>query len=552
MLESATVWSQKLACDLIKDQFGDIVEKVLNCLVYKGKHTFHELGRSTGFPPAQLKNCILVLMQHNCVEAYKEDQAPPDPNKVAPPAPIVYVAVIDRIIQRLRHPRFMVHVRETMGEREEIILQALLEHGRLRIDQLLEYTAAREERDMDDARVDVDEALTELVQAHYVERAPLMGSAAMQAHASSASKRGTRTARPGSAAAAAAEAEAAKELAQQARAVQERFRLPANLKAVAVVLGKRRRGEDSGEPLQGLDMERDVLWRVNPDEFNRRFRHMLCVQLVNKKVEPAAGAVLNAILRVSREHELHAAEERSVPVSDSEIRTAMASLAEEGEPAIAAENVSPVLRLLMSDTSELVSRIGEGPDGAVNACANLKRIMDLVRLKEVEGAVRDRFGASACRIFRLLTIKRQLEQKQIAEMAMLPVKDTREILYRLLKAHFVTLQEVAQTADHNPQRTFYVWRVDIPKAVATLGVEVVRATCHVRARLAHELDSEKEVLDLLEQATAAASAPTASSGQRVSLTAAQRQKLEYIRRVAAILEMRIVHLSELIFLFHAS
>ena len=39
-------------------------------------------------------------------------------------------------------------------------------------------------------------------------------------------------------------------------------------------------------------------------------------------------------------------------------------------------------------------------------------------------------------------VKSQLEQKQIAEMAMLPVKDTREILYRLLKAHFVTLQEV--------------------------------------------------------------------------------------------------------------
>eukprot|EP00959_Pyramimonas_sp_CCMP1952_P089584 1874204-Pyramimonas_sp.AAC.1 len=77
-----------------------------------------------------------------------------------------------------------------------------------------------------------------------------------------------------------------------------------------------------------------------------------------------------------------------------------------------------------------------------------------------------------------------------------------------------------------------------------LGGGQVRATCNVRARLAHELDSEKEVLDLLEQgrpshsevavsceqptkmdvsdrATAAASAPTASSGQRVSLTAAQ-------------------------------
>eukprot|EP00959_Pyramimonas_sp_CCMP1952_P036732 768622-Pyramimonas_sp.AAC.1 len=54
-------------------------------------------------------------------------------------------------------------------------------------------------------------------------------------------------------------------------------------RAVAVALGKRRRGEDPGDMPPLLDMERDVLWRVNHDEFNRRFRHMLCVELVNKK-----------------------------------------------------------------------------------------------------------------------------------------------------------------------------------------------------------------------------------------------------------------------------
>jgi DNA-directed RNA polymerase III subunit RPC3 len=52
---------------------------------------------------------------------------------------------------------------------------------------------------------------------------------------------------------------------------------------------------------------------------------------------------------------------------------------------------------------------------------------------------------------------------QIAEMAMLPVKDTRTILYKLLKGNYVTLQEVSKTGDHNPQRTFYVWRVDMSK-----------------------------------------------------------------------------------------
>jgi DNA-directed RNA polymerase III subunit RPC3 len=81
---------------------------------------------------------------------------------------------------------------------------------------------------------------------------------------------------------------------------------------------------------------------------------------------------------------------------------------------------------------------------------------------QVDAVVRERFGGPACRIFRLLLLKRQLEQKQIAEMAMIPVKDTRELLYKLVKVEFVQLQEVARTADHSPSRTFYLWRVRAP------------------------------------------------------------------------------------------
>ena len=81
---------------------------------------------------------------------------------------------------------------------------------------------------------------------------------------------------------------------------------------------------------------------------------------------------------------------------------------------------------------------------------------------QVDAVVRERFGEPACRIFRLVLLKRQLEQKQIADEAMLPVKDTRELLYKLFKVEFVQLQEVARTADHSPSRTFYLWRVCHP------------------------------------------------------------------------------------------
>lgn len=44
------------------------------------------------------------------------------------------------------------------------------------------------------------------------------------------------------------------------------------------------------------------------------------------------------------------------------------------------------------------------------------------------------------RIWRLLVARRQLEQKQVADCAMVTLNNAREMLYRLLRAGFVSLQ----------------------------------------------------------------------------------------------------------------
>ena len=44
------------------------------------------------------------------------------------------------------------------------------------------------------------------------------------------------------------------------------------------------------------------------------------------------------------------------------------------------------------------------------------------------------------RIFQMLQEKKQLEQKQIAEFAMVPVREAREVLYKMLKSGFLALQ----------------------------------------------------------------------------------------------------------------
>ena len=52
-------------------------------------------------------------------------------------------------------------------------------------------------------------------------------------------------------------------------------------------------------------------------------------------------------------------------------------------------------------------------------------------------------AGAGLRIFRLLKAKRQLEQKQVAEQAVLPPKEANVTLYTLLRGGFVCIQVLA-------------------------------------------------------------------------------------------------------------
>lgn len=62
---------------------------------------------------------------------------------------------------------------------------------------------------------------------------------------------------------------------------------------------------------------------------------------------------------------------------------------------------------------------------------------------QLELIVRERFDDRHLRLFRLLCLKKRLEQKQISDMALIPSKKAKEVLYSLLAEHFVTLQVIA-------------------------------------------------------------------------------------------------------------
>lgn len=48
-----------------------VIQKVCECLLRKGPLTLHNIVRYTELTQMQVKNSLLVLIQHNCVQAFR-------------------------------------------------------------------------------------------------------------------------------------------------------------------------------------------------------------------------------------------------------------------------------------------------------------------------------------------------------------------------------------------------------------------------------------------------------------------------------------------------
>lgn len=295
-----------------------------------------------------------------------------------------------------------------------------------------------------------------------------------------------------------------------------------------------------------------VLWRVNAAEFALRSRDKACVELVSDKMGKDAGAALAAMLEAVRPcspsslDSIHS-EERSSHVTMEEIVACAKRMIADGRinsASITPSKIPLLVRSIADDEDELVtSLISGGTAGGGTFVINIGRIMDLARLKQLQAVIRDKFGVPGLRIFRLLLIRGQLESKQVAEFSTLAPKETREILYDMLLAGILSLQEIPRTSDRAPSRTFYTWKADHKGGCKRVASEVYSAATRVWLRLGHELSLEKEVIDLIEEGRA-------KGEMSINLTPVQIQKLGRLKKVGQVLETSFLDLTEMMTLFH--
>ncbi|GMH42024.1 hypothetical protein BSKO_09943 [Bryopsis sp. KO-2023] len=536
-----------LAKNILRDFYGDIVATVCDSLLKRGRQNFRELLRASGLSPEQLREGLLVLVQHNCVSCYKLVE---DGFRGAIKVDYVYDVHIDKILQILRKPWFLLHIRDEMGEIAERVVEGLVETGRLRLDQVISSVAGQTGESAEAVKDKTVQALVSLIRAHYVERAPPcdLPLKPEKSHPSAQKKKSAKVAKQ----------EADREAGiMSAYGVyqRERFRLPPSLLSLSMdsLFGeddllvkedtakekagdkrKRRRSDnDGGDDAEVVD-DADVLWRVNFEEFNRAFRHQACVDIVENKLNKNAAFALKCMLEATRASESTVNEAVSRQVSEAEIGKASEQLAERMKDT--PDDLREALEQLREDQLEFVTYLGMQAGGEVYV-VNMERIIECTQLVEVETAIRDRFSMKGLRVFRLLLLRKHLEQKQVSDLAMLDSKEARSLLYQMLKAGYVHVQDIPRGADHAASRTIYTWRVSLEEARRQFIDDLYRGLHNCHCRLMDELRKGNELLELLELAQ--------GENEVLNITESQRKGAMKLSQTVRTLEAQLLRLDHL-------
>lgn len=191
-------------------------------------------------------------------------------------------------------------------------------------------------------------------------------------------------------------------------------------------------------------------------------------------------------------------------------------------------------------------------------CINMQKCVDTLCQNSIESVVQERFGSRCFRIFRLLLLKKHMEQKQIGELAMVPSKDAKELLYKLFAERFVALQEIPRTSDYAPSRTFYLFSVDLQQLSRMLIEKSYQALGNLMSRRQTEVQEHRRLVEKEERLEATINTLKAQHGEDTSAEAiaelqeliipAEREQLKKLKLTLAKLEQSELQADETIFI----
>lgn len=503
-----------LVSSIIKEHFGELVEKVTSYLLENGHQTLKSISKNVNLTSEEIKQSLSILIHHNLV-SYKKNEI----------GITEYHIELDLILKRKRYQKYVYCAKLKFGDIAELIIEALLLNGCDILSHVAKRVTDRLEVDDNDEEERPDELIViqncrDLVKGHFIKRV-------------------------------------SNPYKEEDTEIDDK-----ELYAIPSGIGKKRKAivrndetvakkskNDSAQSNEEVYEDCDVYWHVNFERFDQLIMDQMIIDATSERIDQNASKIVAAILKLSElERTLSSTATNSFSIYD--ISKKMTNF-----PKLEHQETHQYLTLLSDEkTGGFVSKTDDSAGGMY--CVNLQKSLEMICQSACSTIVQERFGSKACRVFRLLLQKNHLEQKQIGELAMIPFKEVKELLYKLFEERFLKIQEVSKASDYAPSRTFYLFRVDMPHVARLLLSRCYQAIGNLMLRREAEMEENKRLLEKNEKIDGILSAlsKTNEDTEQVMaeleelITPTEKQQLEKLKVDLARLEQGEIQVEDTIFI----
>ncbi|XP_039885757.1 DNA-directed RNA polymerase III subunit RPC3 [Simochromis diagramma] len=505
---------------LLREHFGEVVEKVGTHLLKCGAQNLRTIIHETGLSVDLVKKSLCVLVQHGASTFSSGRKGPGSPTE--------YHASCDRILRILRYPRYIYTAKTLYGDTGELIIEELLQRGHTTMSSTVKTVADRLTQNMAEGLTmdysEVSSTFSKLVETHFLQRCPPLPRVGNK----DSSAPSETPATPGTPAAPVNTAPPTPE------SFPECYKVPS---VTLIGRGKRQLASEDGEEQRSAKRakmdpqthgDEGIYWQVNFERFHLHFRDQTIVSAVANKLDQTSSEIVRTMLRMS-EVTTSPMATCTKPLSANEIFRSLPPSYNILRPIL-----DQYLTLLVDDPMEFVGKAGESGGGMF--VVNLHRALANLARATLESVVQERFGSRSARIFRLLLRKRHLEQKQVEDFAMIPAKEAKDMLYTLLSQNLVQLQEIPKTPDYAPSRTFYLYTVNQLPTARMLLQSCYKTVANLVERRLFETKESKRLLEKSQRIEAILASLQVSGAEPEQLTeveemitAPEKQQLDTLR-----------------------
>ena len=148
--------------------------------------------------------------------------------------------------------------------------------------------------------------------------------------------------------------------------------------------------------------------------------------------------------------------------------------------------------------TEVEESHGHPSGGKFEVCVRqlLRRMRDRVQHRVLSS----HHGVVAARVVSILQSSGHCESDVVAENAMVPAREAREVLHRLHRDRYVDLFDMHMTKTHNTGTAIFLWDVVPSRLSVAVANNVCTALLNLRLRRQHEVKVGKDWMDRAKEA----------------------------------------------------